>query len=1064
MNHRPGKVEVWRETVLIPTYGVGEPDKNPMFLEKRVYQGSSGRVYPYPVIDKILDEKRDCPYQAVFLENDYLRVMILPELGGRIQRAYDKTNGYDFVYYNHVIKPALVGLTGPWISGGIEFNWPQHHRPTTYAPTDCVLEQNADGSCTVHVSEVDQMYGTKGMASFTLYPDKAYIQIRGQLYNRTNLPQTFLWWANPAIPVNDHTQSIFPPDVNAVMDHGKRDVSRFPIATGTYYKHDYGAGVDISRYKNIPVPTSYMAYHSDCNFVGGYDYEKEAGILHIADHHVSPGKKQWIWGCGDFGQAWDRNLTDEDGPYIELMTGMFTDNQPDFTWLAPFEEKTFTQYFMPYKKVGCVQNASTEAVLGLDVQNGEARVCVYATGVLENARITLRTRDEVLLERTVTLSPTQIFEERLPVAQPALDPAQIATCEELYLTGLHLEQYRHATYLPEDYYLEGLRRDKGDIRLNTAYGMLLLRRAHFARAEEHFRAAIRRSTWKNPNPWNSEPYFGLGLSLLYQNREDEAFDAFYKSVWSAAQQEMGFYYLAAICCRQGRFEEALEQLEHSLVKNGHNLKARGLRAQVLLALGRSEEALEQLDDNLHLDPFDYRSRLLQETACGASHQETLALMGNRASSFIECAIDFADAGFYAQAVETLRLCTAASPMLKYYEAFYLEKTGDTSAADQALREAAARSPYRCFPNRLEDAAALAFALERNPANARAPYYLGCLFYDKRNYSEAQRLWERSARQDDRFATVWRNLALVYYNQCGDPQKARDALERAFSLDTTDARVLLELDQLYKKLGMAPEERLEHLRRHEQTMQMRDDLSAEFITLLNLTGRFDEAHTMLMQRRFHPWEGSEGKVTRQYVCALCGMARHAMAEGRPAEALPLLRQALVFPHNLGEGKLEGQKDNDIYYLTGVCLRQLGDENAARDAFEKAAMGDNTPAGAMYYNDQPADMILYRGLAHQALGRSSEALKCFHQLVDYGETHLFDTMRIDYFAVSLPELQLFEEDLTARNRLHCHFLIGLGCLGLGLTNRAEQELACVLQSDPAHTGAVWMTHPESRALGL
>lgn len=270
------------------------------------------------------------------------------------------------------------------------------------------------------------------------------------------------------------------------------------------------------------------------------------------------------------------------------MTGMFTDNQPDFTWLAPFEEKTFTQYFMPYKKVGCVQNASTEAVLGLDVQNGEARVCVYATGVLENARVTLRTRDEVLLERTVTLSPTQIFEERLPAAQPAhaltltltdadgrrilactprekkvepvpepaqpaLDPAQIATCEELYLTGLHLEQYRHATYLPEDYYLEGLRRDKGDIRLNTAYGMLLLRRAHFARAEEHFRAAIRRSTWKNPNPWNSEPCFGLGLSLLYQNREDEAFDAFYKSVWSATQQEMGFYYLAAICCRQGRF-------------------------------------------------------------------------------------------------------------------------------------------------------------------------------------------------------------------------------------------------------------------------------------------------------------------------------------------------------------------------------------------------------------------------------------------------------------------------------------------------------------------------------
>ena len=140
------KASVRVETVMIPTYGIGKADKNPMFLEKRVYQGSSGKVYPLPVIDKILDEKEDKPYTAVWLENDYLRVMVLPELGGRIQRACDKTNGYDFVYYNEVIKPALVGLTGPWISGGIEFNWPQHHRPTTFSPTDFRTSENPDGS------------------------------------------------------------------------------------------------------------------------------------------------------------------------------------------------------------------------------------------------------------------------------------------------------------------------------------------------------------------------------------------------------------------------------------------------------------------------------------------------------------------------------------------------------------------------------------------------------------------------------------------------------------------------------------------------------------------------------------------------------------------------------------------------------------------------------------------------------------------------------------------------------------------------------------------------------
>ena len=155
------EVRAWEETIVIPTYEIGAPDRNPMFLEKRVYQGSSGKIYPYPTINEISRTKTDQPYRAVWLENQYIRVMILPELGGRIQRAYDKTNGYDFVYYNHVIKPALVGLCGPWISGGIEFNWPQHHRPTTFSPVDHRIRQNKDGSVSVLTGDVDQINGTK---------------------------------------------------------------------------------------------------------------------------------------------------------------------------------------------------------------------------------------------------------------------------------------------------------------------------------------------------------------------------------------------------------------------------------------------------------------------------------------------------------------------------------------------------------------------------------------------------------------------------------------------------------------------------------------------------------------------------------------------------------------------------------------------------------------------------------------------------------------------------------------------------------------------------------------
>ena len=527
------KVKIWEEDVVIPTYEVGAPDKNPMFLEKRVYQGSSGKVYPYPTTETICHEKKDKIWHAVYLENEYLKIMVLPELGGRIQRAYDKTNDYDFVYYNHVIKPALVGLAGPWISGGIEFNWPQHHRPTTYMPVDYQLQKQEDGSKTLLINDVDQMYGTKAIAAFTLYPGKAYIEIRGQLYNRTSMPQTFLWWANPAVAVNEHTQSIFPPDVHSVYDHGKRDVSRFPIAQGVYYKHDYSEGVDISRYKNIPVPTSYMAESSCYDFVGGYDYQKEAGLLHVADHHFSPGKKQWTWGCGEFGKAWDRNLTDEDGPYIELMTGVYTENQPDFTWMKPFEEKTFRQYFMPYKKVGAVKNATIHAVLGAEITDRQIALTVYGTRRYDRAVITVTNGEKEICHETVVLSPVDIFEKTLETdvskkqdicisvyadgkllvkyqpeeetiprlakpAQAAKEPSEIMTNEELLLTAQHIEQNRHASYLPDPYYLEGLKRDSDDSRINNAYGMLMLRRGKFAEAETCFRKAVKRLTWRCP--------------------------------------------------------------------------------------------------------------------------------------------------------------------------------------------------------------------------------------------------------------------------------------------------------------------------------------------------------------------------------------------------------------------------------------------------------------------------------------------------------------------------------------------------------------------------------------
>ncbi len=1093
-----GEVEIWEEEIVIPTYEVGSPDKNPMFMEKRVYQGSSGKIYPYPSTQEISRTKTDHKWKAVWLENEYIKVMILPELGGRIQRAFDKTNNYDFVYYNRVIKPALVGLTGPWISGGIEFNWPQHHRPTTYSPVDYKLIENSDGSRSLIIGDVDQMNGTKENTTFTLYPGKAFIEIRGQLYNRTPLPQTFLWWANPAVSVNDYTQSIFPPDVHSVYDHGKRAVSRFPIATGEYYKYDYSEGVDISRYKNIPVPTSFMAEKSDYNFVGGYDYKKKAGLLHVADHHVSPGKKQWTWGCGDFGKAWDRNLTDEDGPYIELMTGMYCDNQPDFSWLSPYEEKVFHQYFMPYKAVGQVKNASIHAVLNTEVRDEGLYICVYGTEKYDDADITVLYEGEEIFRDKAKLSPVDIYEKTVNLsirdqfkvktivsykekelvsyqavdqgipklaepARAAKDPKDIMTNDELYITGQHIEQYRHATYLPDPYYLEGLKRDDGDIRINNAYGQLLLRRGHFAESEKYFRKALERLTSMHPNPYDSEPYYNLGLSLFYQGKYDEAFDSFYKAAWKSELQEMAYYYLAAIASRREEYEEALMLVDKGLVKNIHNVKALGLKAFILYKLGKEKEAMEQANSNLEVDTFDFVSLFLR-TILDPSNKEYKAvfhvLSRDFHENFLQTARDLAESGFYKEALKVLDECPVDKPMIHYYKGAYILLSGlGNKKAKTEFALAEEGSPFCTFPNKLEDIAVLQSAIEHNPKGAKAYYYLGCLWYDRLSFDQAISLWEKSENIDDTYPTVLRNLSIAYYNKLGKKEDARVLLERAFSLDESDARVFLELDHLYQRLQVPGDKRLKEYDKHIELIEKRDDLYTEYVTLLNDCGQYRKAYEMIVRHDFQTWEGAEGKITTQFKVALLEMAKEDIANGRAQDAVDKLKEALSYPENLGEGRLEGTKDNHIYYTLGIAYEMLegADEKGkgitpkAKKCYEKAVLGAMEVAGMMYYYDQPADMILYQGLAKRKLGLLKEANARFYKLIDYGEHHLNDKFKMDYFAVSMPDMTVFDADMDEKNMAHCYYLMGLGKLGLGRKTDAAEDFKKVLAIDMNHQNA-------------
>ena len=758
------------------------------------------------------------------------------------------------------------------------------------------------------------------------------------------------------------------------------------------------------------------------------------------------------------------------------MAGCFTDNQPDFAFLMPEEEKRFTQYFLPYKKVGAVKNANRDVLVGLEHQDGRAVATVYATGVQAGCTVSIEKDGTVLVEQTVDLSPEaaaqlsardpggllavrvrnaqgcvliayeekpEVHEELPEPAQAIPAPAEVPTTEKLLRYGTHLEQYRHATWDPMDYYLEGLCRDPDDVRLNVACAKLLVKRGIVAESEAYLRRAVASATEKNPNPYDGECYYQLGAVLALLGRDDEAYDAFYKSAWNGAWQNAAYYHLGCICMRRGDVETALEHFTVAVERGSRDMLARNARGMALRLLGRTQEAEALARETLHLDPLDaVAARELSLLTGGAERWD--AHLSESASPFIELALEYARCGLREDASAMLE--TALRHGESLLALVYLAAlTGEKAWLDRA----AAACPDGCFPHRQEDCLALECALGMEPSLAYAHYALGNYWYDKGQWQRAAACWRRCIELKADFATAHRNLALVCYNKEAHPADALREMETAFACDPSDARVLMELDALRKKLNVPVSERLAALEAHRALLGQRDDLAIEYAALLNQAGRHQDALDWINSRCFHPWEGGEGKVPAQWRIALMALAREAMAGNDLGKAETLLVQAAgPYPHHLGEGRLPSTSEHDALYWLGRCLEQAGRTEDARAAYEQAAQGDCNIGSVLYYNDQPPERLVYQGLALRRLGREEEAQKRFALLRDYAAKHLDDQVSIEYFAVSLPELQIFDENLTLRSHVQCLILDALGAIGQDRRDDLRRDLKHLKACAPFH----------------
>jgi tetratricopeptide (TPR) repeat protein len=1078
-------VKAWETTIVLPTYEAGPAEPNPIFYAGRAYQGAKGPVYPYPLLDKLTDVKRDKTYRLLYLENEYVRIGVLPEVGGRIFEAVDKTNGYDFVYRQHVIKPALIGMLGAWISGGVEWNIPHHHRATSFLPVAGAIETRADKSATVWVGEIELRHRMKWLVGLTLRPGSSVLEVTTKVFNRTPLAHSMLAFANVAVHANEDYQVLFPPSTEVATFHGKNQFSRWPLSTEVFNGQDYTRGVDVSWWKSHLTPTSFFAFEAEEDFLGGYDHGRKAGVVFVGDHTLVPGKKLWTWGTGSEGKTWERILTDADGPYVELMIGAWSDNQPDYSWIKPGEGREVTQFWYPLRGLGGLKNATREAACNIEVSEGQARIAFHSPSERKDVRCVLADGRRLIMEDAFDIGPDRPYERtvRLPPGteeralslalyspdgrelvsyrsrprkdkslpspvKPPAAPKDIATNEELYLAGLRLEQFHNPALEPYPYYEEALRRDPGDVRVNTAMGLLYLKRGLYREAEERLRTAAARLTFNYTRPKDGETHYYLGVACRCLGESQKAEDAFERAAWDPAWRAASFHELAEMASKGGSFDRALEFAERALAAGGPDPGTRDLKAALLRRLGRLEEAetaaaaAERTDP---LDPWPLQERFFLNILAGdASKARTAAdeldrLLAKSGSDLLELALDYANCGLWKEAAavlgpRVLEAGPAAAPLPAYLMAYVLHRSGQPEEAGRLLRQAATLPPARVFPFELEFVDILEWAMKLNPADGRAPYYLGNLLFDLQP-EPAIAAWERARELDAAFPTAHRNLGLAYARVRNDLPAAVASLEKAVAIDPKDARLYYELDLLYEAAGLDPRERLVALEKNHGVVAGNDNALSREVGLLLLAGRASRALEILGTHHFHVWEGG-GEIHGLWVEANLAEGRNALEKKASRKALGSFLKALSYPSNLDVGPpSSGPGSPKVFFHIGEAHAAFGNTSEAAAFFERAA-GFGTGLSEQAY---------YAGLSLTRLGRKEEAAARFDDLARRAREALAAAPSMDFF-------EKFGERRSARVRqANLHFLTGLGLLGQGRSGEAAAEFAEAVSTDPGHLEA-------------
>ena len=422
-------VRVWAGSVQIPTYAEGPANPNPPFDRFTV-----GRFnYPYPIRDALTDRRELVSWRTLHLENEYLRLTVLPDLGGHIYSCTDKRTGREMFYANSAIKKALIGYRGAWAALGVEFNFPVSHNWMSMSPVDFATRENGDGSASIWVGNTDQVYGMRWRVELRLQPARAVLEQNVELYNASDVRHRYYWWSNAAVQAWEDSRLVYPTQVMAT--HGFTSVEPWPVDR---------RGRDLSVIRNqTDGPVSLFTHLTREPFVGVYHPRTGSGTVHVADPGQLPVHKVWSWGNDRDAAFWRTALSDDDSAYVELQAGLFR-NQETYAFLEPQESVRFTEHWLPVRDLGGITRANVDGVLHMERPTPTTlQVALDAARDVPDARLRLLVPDtgREIFETRAAVSPKSVW--RLP---PVPVPTAPVTFELLDRTGSVVLRHTENTF------------------------------------------------------------------------------------------------------------------------------------------------------------------------------------------------------------------------------------------------------------------------------------------------------------------------------------------------------------------------------------------------------------------------------------------------------------------------------------------------------------------------------------------------------------------------------------------------------------------------------------------